>query len=93
MFRVMGRNINDLIEIEVVVSTFTGEVPKTTGILPIDITIGSKTALAAFFFYDRLLQITTFCKRETGFMPTSVYCPIFISSYCFGKLMNWKWYR
>ena len=48
MLRALGRSINDLIETKVVVSAFTGEVSKTLGILPIDITIGSKTALFAF---------------------------------------------
>ena len=36
-----------MIETEVVVSAFTGEVSKTLGILLIDITIGRKTALSA----------------------------------------------
>ena len=39
-------------------SAFTGEVSKTLGILLIDITIGSKTALSTFF-YDRL-----YCKLQ-----------------------------
>ena len=39
MLRALERNISDLIETEVIVSTFTGEVSKTLGILPIDITI------------------------------------------------------
>ena len=90
MLRALGRGINDLIEIEVVVSTFIGEVSKTLGILPIDITIGSKTALSAFFMIDSL-QITTFCSGGTGLMPTGVCRPLFISSYCFGKVMKWKW--
>ena len=49
MLRALGRSINDLIETEVGVFAFTGEVSKTLGILPIDITIGSKTALSTFF--------------------------------------------
>ena len=54
MLRALGRSINDLIEIEVVVSAFTGEVSKTLGTLPIDFTIGSKTALSAFFVIDSI---------------------------------------
>ena len=46
MLGALGRSINDLIETEVVVSAFTGEVSKTLGILPIDITISSKNALS-----------------------------------------------
>ena len=52
MLRALGRSISDLIEIEVVVIAFIGEISKTLGILPIDITIGSKTSLAAFFVID-----------------------------------------
>ena len=54
MLRALGRSINDLIEIEVVVSAFIGEVSKTLGILPIYIPIGRKTALSAFFVRKRL---------------------------------------
>ena len=43
MLRALGMSISDLIEKEVIVSTFIGEVSKTLGILPIDITIGNKT--------------------------------------------------
>ena len=46
----LGRSINDLTEIEVVVSACTREVSKNLGILPIAITIGSKTAISTFFF-------------------------------------------
>ena len=52
MLRALRMSINDLIETEVAVSAFTREVSKTLGILPIDITIGSKTALSAFFVTD-----------------------------------------
>ena len=38
-----------MIETEVVVFAFTGEVSKTLGILPIYIIIGKKTALSTFF--------------------------------------------
>ena len=49
MLRALGMSISDLIETEVVVSAFIGEVSKTLGIRPIDITIGIKTSLPAFF--------------------------------------------
>ena len=52
MLRALGMIINDLIETEVVVSTFIREVSKTLGILPIDITISSKTTLSTFFVID-----------------------------------------
>ena len=49
MLRALRRSIGDLIETEVYVSGFTGEISKTLGTLPIDITVGSKTSLSAFF--------------------------------------------
>ena len=39
----------DLIETKVFVSAFTRKTSKTMGVLPIDITVGSKTSLSAFF--------------------------------------------
>ena len=53
----LGRSINDMIETKVVVSAFTGEVSKTLGILPTDITIGIQTALYAFFFYRHYYKL------------------------------------
>ena len=48
MLRALGRGIGELIETEVSVSAFTREIPKSLGILPIYITVGSKTSLSAF---------------------------------------------
>ena len=62
MLRVLERNISDLIETEVTVSAFIGEVSKTLEILPIDITIGCKTTLPAFFVIDS----TTNCDILLG---------------------------
>ena len=60
MLRALGRSINDLIETNVVVSAFIGEVSKTLGILLIDITIGNKTALFAFFVIDSTANYNIF---------------------------------
>ena len=49
MLRALERNISDMIETEVIVSTFTEEVSNTLGILPIDIIIDRKTSLSVFF--------------------------------------------
>ena len=64
MLRALGRSINDLIEIEVVVFAFIGEVSNTLGILPIDITVGSKTALSAFFFIDSTANYNILLRRD-----------------------------
>ena len=52
MLRAMVMGISDIITTKVVVSAFTGEVSKTMRILPIDITIGNKASLFAFFVID-----------------------------------------
>ena len=49
MLKALARDIGDLIETEVFVSSFTREISKTLGILLIDITKGSKTSLSPFF--------------------------------------------
>ena len=45
-------------------SPFTGEVSKTLGILPIDIIIGSKTALSAFFVIDSIANYSILLGRD-----------------------------
>ena len=57
-------SMSDLIEIEVVVFSFIGEVSKTLGILPINITIGSKTSLSAFFVIDSTANYNIFLGRD-----------------------------
>ena len=64
MLRALGRRFNDMIETKVVVSAFTGEVSKTLGILPIDITIGNKTTLFAFFMIDSTANYNILLGRD-----------------------------
>ena len=64
MLRALGRSINDLKEIGVVVFAFTGEVSKTLGILPINISIDHKTALSAFFVIDSITNYNIFLGRD-----------------------------
>ena len=45
MLRALRRGIGDLIEIEVLVLAFTKEISKILGVVPIDITVGSKTSI------------------------------------------------
>ena len=42
---------------------FIREVSKTLGILPIDITIGSKTSLSVFFVTDSTTNYNIFLRR------------------------------
>ena len=64
MLRALGRSINDLIETEVAVSNFIREVSNILGILPIDITIGSKTALAVFFVIDSTANYNILLRKD-----------------------------
>ena len=64
MLRALGRSISDMIETEVAMSAFTGEVSKTPGILPIDITIGSKTAFFAFFVINSTTNYNILLRRD-----------------------------
>ena len=64
MLRALGMIISDLIETEVVVSAFIGEVSKTLGILPIDTTIGSRTSLSAFFVINSTTNYNILLRRD-----------------------------
>ena len=64
MLRALGRGIGDLIEIEVSVSAFTGEISKTLGVLPIDITVASKISLSAFFVINSTTNYNALLGRD-----------------------------
>ena len=53
-----------MIETEVAVFVFIGELSKTLGILPLDITIGNKTSLSAFFVIDSTSNYNIFLERD-----------------------------
>ena len=77
MLIAMGKSINDLIETEVAVSAFIGDVSKTLGILPINITIGSKTVLFSFFVIDSTTNYNILLVRDwihaNWCVPSSLY--------------------
>ena len=64
MLRALGRNIGDLIEIEVYISAFTRENSKTLGVLPINITVGSKTFLTTFFVINSNANYNALLGRD-----------------------------
>ena len=64
MLRALGRGIGDLIKTEVSVSTFTGEISKTLGVLPIDITMGSKTSLSIFLVINSIANYNDLLRRD-----------------------------
>ena len=64
MLRALERNISDLIETDVTLSAFIGEVSKTLAILPIDITIGNKTTLFISFVIDSTANYNILLGRD-----------------------------
>ena len=64
MLRTLGRGIGDLIKIEMSVSAFIREFSETLGILPIDITLGSKTSLSTFFVINSTANYNAFLGRN-----------------------------
>ena len=64
MLRALGKSIGDLIETEVYVSVFTREISKTLGLLPIDITMGSKTSLSSFFVINSIANYNALLRRD-----------------------------
>ena len=64
MLRALGKSIGDLIETEVYVSVFTREISKTLGLLPIDITMGSKTSLSSFFVINSIANYSALLRRD-----------------------------
>ncbi|KAM1493283.1 hypothetical protein PS1_025447 [Malus domestica] len=50
--RKMGRGTDDLIPTDLTVSSFSGAITKTHGILPLEVDLGSKQIMLAFFVVD-----------------------------------------
>ncbi|KAM2128039.1 hypothetical protein ACFX1R_007885 [Malus domestica] len=48
----IGRGVEDLIPTDLTVSSFPGAITKTHGILPLDVDLGSKQIMLAFFMVD-----------------------------------------
>ena len=77
MLRALGRNIGDLIEIEVSVLALIGEISKTLGVLAIDITVGNKTFLSSFFVINSISNYNALLGRDwihaNWCVPSSLY--------------------
>ncbi|KAM2633696.1 hypothetical protein EV1_024283 [Malus domestica] len=48
----LGRGTNDIIPTDLTVSSFSGAITKTLGILPLEVDLGSKQIMLAFFVVD-----------------------------------------
>ena len=64
MLSALGRSIGDLIETEVSILAFIREISKTLGVLPIDITVGSKTSLSVFLVINSIANYNALLGRD-----------------------------
>ena len=64
MLRALGKGIGDLIKTKVSISSFTREISKTLGVLPIDINVGSKTSLLTFFVINSTANYNALLRRD-----------------------------
>ena len=64
MLRALGRGVGDLIETKVSILAFTREISKTLGSLLIDIIVGSKTSLSAFFVVNSTANYNALLRRD-----------------------------
>ena len=84
MLRALGRGIGDLIEAEVSVSAFTGEISKTLGVLPIDIILGGNTSLSSFFVINSTTNYNALLGRIW------IHGNLCVLSYLHQFLLFWK---
>ena len=84
MLRALGRGVGDLIETEVSISAFIGEISETLGVLPIDITVGSKTFLSAFFVINSTANYNALLGRHW------IHANWFVLSSLHQFLLFWK---
>ncbi|GKV03063.1 hypothetical protein SLEP1_g15430 [Rubroshorea leprosula] len=64
MLRNLGKNYEDLIYNGITISDFTGGVSKSKGVLPVALTVGSKTSMSAFFVVDSSAIYNVLLRRD-----------------------------
>ncbi|GKV39784.1 hypothetical protein SLEP1_g47502 [Rubroshorea leprosula] len=64
MLRNLGKNSEDLVYTDVTISDFTGGVSKSKGVLPVALTVGSKTSMSAFFVVDSFATYNALLGRD-----------------------------
>ncbi|GKV15581.1 hypothetical protein SLEP1_g26361 [Rubroshorea leprosula] len=60
----IGKSLGDLMETEVTISDFTGGVNRSRGILPVELTIGNRTLMCAFFVVDTIATYNALLGRD-----------------------------
>ena len=77
MLATLGKIEKDLIPTDITVLAVTGEVIRVIGVLPMEISIGSKTSLTAFFIVNSTASYNVLLGRDwihaNGCVPSSLY--------------------
>ncbi|GKV35610.1 hypothetical protein SLEP1_g43856 [Rubroshorea leprosula] len=64
MLRNLGKNSEDLVYTDITISDFTGGVCKSKGVLPVALTVGSKTSMSDFFVVDSSATYNALLGRD-----------------------------
>ncbi|GKV33401.1 hypothetical protein SLEP1_g41920 [Rubroshorea leprosula] len=64
MLRNLGKNYEDLVYTDVTISDFTSGVSKSKEVLPVALTVGSKTSMSAFFVVDSSVTYNALLGRD-----------------------------
>ncbi|GKV42187.1 hypothetical protein SLEP1_g49624 [Rubroshorea leprosula] len=60
----IGKSLDDLVHTEVTISDFTGGVNRLRGVLPVELTVGNKTLMSAFFVVDTVATYNALLGRD-----------------------------
>ncbi|GKV33403.1 hypothetical protein SLEP1_g41922 [Rubroshorea leprosula] len=60
----IGKSLGDLMETEVTISDFTGGVNRSRGILRVELTVGNRTLMCAFFVVDTIATYNALLGRD-----------------------------
>ena len=64
LLNALGKSEEDLISTDIIVSAFTGEITGLSGVLPIEITVGSRRSLTAFFVVESSASYNVLLGRD-----------------------------
>lgn len=64
MMQRFQKSIRDLIKKEMSITSFVGEVTKSLGVLPVELTVSTQITLMAFFMVKSLLSYNALLNRD-----------------------------
>ena len=77
LLNALGKSEEDLISTDINISPFTGEITGVYGVLPIEITIGSRRSLTAFFVVELSASYNALLGRDwihaNWYVPSSLH--------------------